>query len=348
VAPLYVHASGSGKVLFRLRIAKAASVAYDLSVNTPLAPPRPAMLRLPGSVLRFAWLLGAVCGFSGVLHAQAAAADTNAKPPFPESWINGSRSTEPQMQVQRYDADTYVIRQSVRTNIEAPFIYLFFGTHKVLQIDSGAGGLKIRPTIDKVIADWLQAKRLKSITLVVAHSHAHDDHVAGDSEFAGRPDTFVIGHKPEEVAAFFSISAWPQSIAQYDLGGRTLDIIPSPGHEPAEITVFDERTGILMMGDELYPGRLYVEVAQFHTYRSTIDRVFDFTRSKQVSWVMGCHIEMTRKPGRDYPFDAASHPVEHRLELPYADFLELHAAVDKMGDKPQLEVHKDFIFYPLP
>ena len=100
--------------------------------------------------------------------------------------------------------------------------------------------------------------------------------------------------------------------------------------------------------DELYPGRLYVPANQFQTYRNTIDRIFDFTRSKHVSWVFGTHIEMTRRPGRDYPFHAASHPLEHRLELPYADFLELHASVDKMGPQAQLDVHKDFILYPLP
>jgi glyoxylase-like metal-dependent hydrolase (beta-lactamase superfamily II) len=285
-------------------------------------------------------LLATVLALAATAHAQTA--------PFREAWIDGAHGSEPQMQVQRYDADTYVVRQSVKTNVEAPFIYLFFGTERVLEIDSGAGGLKIRPTIDKVIADWVQAKGLKSIRLIVAHSHAHDDHIAGDGEFAGRPDTVVVGHSPAQVAAFFKITSWPETIAQLDLGGRMLDIIPSPGHEPAEITVFDERTHILMTGDELYPGRLYVSADQFETYRHTLDRIFSFSRSRHISWVFGTHIEMTRKPGRDFPFHAASHPLEHRLELPYADFLELHAAVDKMGPQAQLDVHKDFILYPLP
>jgi glyoxylase-like metal-dependent hydrolase (beta-lactamase superfamily II) len=298
--------------------------------------------------LRTTFLLGAVLALSGMVRAQTTTAGPAQKSPFHETWIDGANESEPQMQVQRYDADTYVIRQSVKTNVEAPFIYLFFGTERVLEIDTGAGGLKVRPTIDKVIADWVQAKGLKSIQLVVAHSHSHGDHIAGDPEFVGRPNTVVVGHSPEQVATFFKITSWPETIAQFDLGGRILDIIPSPGHEPAEITVFDERTHILMTGDELYPGRLYVPANQFQTYRNTIDRIFDFTRSKHVSWVFGTHIEMTRRPGRDYPFHAASHPLEHRLELPYADFLELHASVDKMGPQAQLDVHKDFILYPLP
>jgi glyoxylase-like metal-dependent hydrolase (beta-lactamase superfamily II) len=288
--------------------------------------------------IRYPLLVVSLLGLSGAA----------AKSPFHDVWINGTDPSEPQMQVQRYDADTYVVRQSVRTSVEAPFIYLFFGADRVLEIDSGAGGLKVRPTIDRVIADWLKTKGLKSVSLVVAHSHSHDDHIAGDGEFAGRANTVVVGHSPQQVAAFFKIGSWPDSIAQYDLGGRVLDIIPSPGHEPAEITVFDERTHILMTGDELYPGRLYVQSDTFHAYRDTLNRVFDFTKTKRVSWVMGTHIEMTQTPSRDFPMHAATHPSEHRLELPYSRFLELHAAVDKMGDMPQLEVHKDFIFYPVP
>lgn len=270
--------------------------------------------------------------------------------PFSDPWIDGTRD-EPQMQVQRLDEDTYVIRQSLKTNIEAPFIFLFFGTQRVLQIDTGAGGLTIRPTIDKVISDWASAKGIKSLQLVVAHSHAHADHVAGDAEFADRPDTVVVGHAPEQVAAFFKINSWPEDIVPYDIGGRVLDIIPMPGHEAAEIAVFDRRTHVLLTGDALYPGRLYIPTDptdQFDTYRRSVDRVANFTRDLGVTWILGNHIEMTRDSGRDFAMHAATHPKEHVLQLPYARLLELQEAVDKMGDEPRLEVHKDFIIYPLP
>src|SRR6202035_3644738 len=42
-------------------------------------------------------------------------------------WISGVSAGEPQMQVQRYDDDTYVIRQSIRTNFEGPFLFVLFG-----------------------------------------------------------------------------------------------------------------------------------------------------------------------------------------------------------------------------
>src|SRR5580700_1562423 len=197
------------------------------------------------------------CLAAGLIALSDVAADSTSSGPFAQSWIDGTHD-EPQMQVQRYDADTYVIRQSVKTNIEAPFIFLFFGNDKVLQIDTGAGGLKIRPTIDGVIAEWMARKGIKSLQLVVAHSHAHGDHIAGDAEFADRANTIVVGHSPEQVAQFFKIRSWPEDVVAFDVGGRELDIIPMPGHEPAEIGVFDRRTHLLLTGDALYPGRLYI------------------------------------------------------------------------------------------
>ncbi|HEX2817062.1 MAG TPA: MBL fold metallo-hydrolase, partial [Phenylobacterium sp.] len=199
-----------------------------------------------------------------------------AKPLF-QPWIDGTVVAEPPMQVQRYDRDTFVIRQSVKTNFEAPFLYLLFGKDRALLLDSGAGGLKIRPTIDGVIADWLKAHHRTSIPLVVAHSHSHGDHRMGDVEFKDRPDTVVVGWTAPEVAAFFKIDDWPRDIVKFDLGGRVLDVIPTPGHHPAHIMLFDERTRLLLSGDTLYPGRLYVPADQFSAYRDSVDRVVVFT-----------------------------------------------------------------------
>src|ERR1700749_2255530 len=113
--------------------------------------------------------------------------------PLFQPWIDGTQASEPQMQVQRYAADTFVIRQSVKTNFEAPFLYLLFGKDRALLLDTGAGGLKIRPTVDAAIDQWLAEHHRTSIPLVVAHSHSHGDHRAGDAEFKDRPDTVVVG-----------------------------------------------------------------------------------------------------------------------------------------------------------
>lgn len=268
-------------------------------------------------------------------------------PPF-APWINGTLASEPQTQVQRIDADTFVIRQSVRTNFEAPFLFLLFGHDRALLIDSGAGGLAIRPTVDAVISKWLASHGRTAIPLVVAHSHSHGDHIQGDSEFAARPDTSVVALKPADVARFFGVKKWPDEIATFDLGGRALSIIPTPGHEPAHIMVYDPRTCLLFSGDMLYPGRLYVPTDQFAVFVASADRVANFAKSHPVAGLLGAHIEMTTTSGKDYAMQAPAHPGEHGLELPATAIDRLQAAAHGMAEKPGIGNEGDFIIYPRP
>ena len=263
-------------------------------------------------------------------------------------WIDGTTPAEPQTQVQRYDRDTFVIRQSVRTNFEAPFLYVLFGRDRALLIDTGAGGLAIRPAVDAVIAQWLAEHHRASIPLIVAHSHSHGDHHQGDSEFVARPNTTVIGLKPEEVAKFFGVAHWPDDIAAYDLGGRMLSIIPTPGHEPAHIMVYDPRTQLLFSGDMLYSGRLYVPTDQFAAFVASADRVAAFAKTHRIAMLLGAHIEMTNTVGKDYAMQAATHPDEHPLELPASAVPRLQAAVHRIEAAPAIANEGDFIVYPRP
>ena len=266
-----------------------------------------------------------------------------------EHWIDGTAESEPEMQVQQIDADTFVIRQSVKTNFEAPFLYLLFGNERAILIDSGAGGLKIRPTIDGLVSQWQAAHGDHPIRLIVAHSHGHGDHHAGDEEFRDRPNTDVVGLEPEQVAAFFGMGdGWPSDTARFDLGGRVLDIIPTPGHQPAHIMVYDERTKLLFSGDMLYPGRLYVPHGEFDAFRASADRLAAFARTHPIRALLGAHIEMTTTPGEDYAMQAPEHPSEHALPLPPTVITELQQAAANAGPEPKIDRHADFIVYPLP
>lgn len=281
----------------------------------------------------------------GLLVALAFAAPVSAAPLSLAPW-NAGLAEEPAFQVQRVDGDTFIIRQSVRTNFEAPFLYLLFGRDRALLLDSGAGGAAVRPVIDAVIADWCARHRRAAIPLTVAHSHSHGDHHQGDVEFAARPDTVVVGLTPAAVATFFGIADWPRQVGRHDLGGRVLIIIPTPGHEPAHVMVYDARTRLLLSGDSLYPGRLYVPIDQFPAYRESVDRAVDFTRTRHIGAVLGAHIEMRRTPREDYAREAPSHRDEHVLQLPFAQLLELQAALHKQRGEPVRDTHDDFIIVP--
>lgn len=267
---------------------------------------------------------------------------------FPAMWISGNPNcaTEPQIQVHAYNPDTYILRQSLCTNFEGPFIYLLFGQDKVLMQDTGAGGIPIAGTVSGIIDDWLADNDMTSIELIVSHSHSHGDHVAGDGQFQGQPDTTVVGLSVSAVSAFFGITSWPTQIVEYDLGGgRIIDVIPIPGHQTAHIALYDRQTGILFTGDTLYPGRLYI--SSFSTYLSSIQRLVTFIEDRPVCHILGTHIEMTNTPGEDFPFGATSHPDEHPLQLDRTHLLELLDAVRNMQAAPHREDHDDFIVFPL-
>lgn len=266
---------------------------------------------------------------------------------FPAQWIWGAPncSTDPQIQVHQYNENTYILRQSICTNFEGPFIYLLFGSQKVLMQDTGASNVPMYTTVKSIIDQWLLAHGKSSIQLIVSHTHAHGDHIFNDAQFVGKPNTTVVGTTQTAVKNFFGIVDWPNQIVNYDLGGRVVQVIPLPGHQTAHVAVYDAQTGFLLTGDTLYPGRLYI--SNWSQYKASIQRLVDFTADKAVCHVMGTHIEMSNVPGDDYTIGANSHPNEHPLQLGREHLLELNAACIAMGNTPVYEVHDDFIIYPL-
>jgi glyoxylase-like metal-dependent hydrolase (beta-lactamase superfamily II) len=287
----------------------------------------------------FVWL--AVCCVACAPIAQASRL-------FAQPWNSGQSRSEPPFQTQQIDADTYALRQSLQTTFEAPFLYLLFGDEKALLIDTGVAGAPLGAEVDRLIADWSAANLHKRVSLVVMHSHGHADHVGGDGEFSGRADTVVVGHSEAEVAAFFGIGAWPAEQAAFDLGGRVVDIVPTPGHHPSHVMVFDRRTGILFSGDTVYPGRLYFQCARIAEFRASIDRVAAFAATRQVRWLLGAHIEMRTAPGRSFEANDRIRRNEHLLELPPAVLEEIRLALTHAGTRPRVRVYDDFILFPHP
>ena len=264
---------------------------------------------------------------------------------LPRWWQDGTVcASEDPIQVHRYDDDTYILRQSLCTSYEGPFMVLLFGDDRVVLEDTGHGGIPIAQTVYGIIDDWLAENGKTSIELVVLNSHAHGDHMQGNGSFMGQPDTTLVPPTVAELSAYFQIDPWPHDIAQLDLGGRVIDIIPIPGHQQAHIALWDESRGLLLTGDTLYPGRLYI--GAFETYVQSIHRMVDHLADQEVCWVLGTHIEMTSTPGVDYPFGVQQHPDEHPLELSFEHLVELRDALDAMVT-PQYQVHDHFIIYPL-
>src|SRR5437660_1813180 len=176
------------------------------------------------------------------------------------------------LQFHTYEPQTFILRQSPCANFEANFLYLLVGSDKALLIDTGAVADPKEMPLAKTILELLPDKDHKKLPLLVAHTHRHLDHCAGDSQFASLPSVQIVPVDLEGVRAFFGFTNWPNGIAHLDLGDRTVDVIPTPGHHPTHVAFYDNRTGILFSGDFLMPGRLLVEAAAA-VYRESARRV---------------------------------------------------------------------------
>jgi glyoxylase-like metal-dependent hydrolase (beta-lactamase superfamily II) len=251
---------------------------------------------------------------------------------------------DPKFQVHQYNEDLYVLRESGCSNYEKPFMYLLFGKERVLMLDTGAGKTDVDKVVQGVIAEWLKRNGRESIPLVVAHTHAHGDHISGDAQMKALPNTTVVGLTPADVQAFFGFKNWPEDIVQYDLGARALDVIAIPGHQAASIAIYDRQTGILFTGDSLYPGRLYV--ADGPAFARSTQRLVDFTNGKIVAHILGNHIEETRTPYLDYAIGTVYQPDEHELELGRAHLLELNEALQNMKGNIVRMAFRDFTIWP--
>ncbi len=191
---------------------------------------------------------------------------------------------------------------------EETISYLILGNKRALLFDTGMG-----------IGD-LKAltQRLSHLPVIVLNSHTHDDHVGDNWQFEtvyGMDTKFTrksaIGSTedaqaeivPGEVcgalppgfdAARYStrpwkISKWLHDGDWIDLGGRTMEVIATPGHTPDAICLFDRANGLLFTGDTYYPGTiwLYRPETDLTAYGRSVRRIAAL--QPKVKIVLGSH-----------------------------------------------------------
>ncbi|MCC6397190.1 MAG: MBL fold metallo-hydrolase [Bacteroidetes bacterium] len=147
-------------------------------------------------------------------------------------------------------------------------MYLVEGNDAALLIDAGTG-----------VADLYACVRsLTALPVIVVNTHGHPDHCGGDFQF---PEVYAHPAEFEAITAFCSAQVHrdaieriqqespeltallfepPDSVAipvllpiregfEFNLGGRRLEVIETPGHTRGSVCLLDSANGLLFTGD---------------------------------------------------------------------------------------------------
>ena len=247
-------------------------------------------------------------------------------------WDAGSRDCErsppPPLQVHRYNERSFILRENPCVTLEAPFMYLLLGSRRALLIDTGDVRDPAVVPLARAVLRLLPGEGAARLPLLVLHTHGHLDHRRGDDQLRALPRVEVIGTDLAHVRQFFGFGDWPNGIAQIDLGERVLDVLPTPGHYPSEVSYYDRNTALFFSGDFLLPGRLLI--ADKDADLASARRVADFVRDRPVSYVLGGHIELDAA-GNLLDLGSRYRPNQHVLQLTKQDLLRLPAVVGRFN-----------------
>jgi len=186
--------------------------------------------------------------------------------------------------------------------------YLIVGTKQALLFDTGMGIANIRAVV----------RQLTSRPVVVLNSHTHDDHVGGnwqfefvygmDTEFTrknakGSKDDAQAEVAPGEICGElpkgfnpktyatkpWKISRFIQNGFRINLGGRTVEVIATPGHTPDAISLLERANGLLFTGDTYYPAAIWLfrPETDFAAYRASIVKLAAL--APELKMVLGAH-----------------------------------------------------------
>ena len=270
-----------------------------------------------------------------------------------KQWQHGSENCDnaktPAIEVFRYQASTYILRQNKCQHFEAPFMYLLLGENKALLLDTGAVENELEFPLYQTVNQLIQQHAKETATgvseLIVLHSHGHSDHYAGDSQFVGKANATVVLPSKQALEQFFSEHRLNEhSVISLELGKRKITIIPTPGHQEEAITLYDEKTQWLLTGDSFYPGLVYVK--HWQNYRASIKALNDFSYINKVSAVLGTHIEMKSSAGEYYDIGSTYQPNEAPLTLNVELLQALHRELEKYPEPTKL-IFDQFIIAPM-
>ncbi len=126
-------------------------------------------------------------------------------------------------------------------------MYLVAGTERALLIDTGFGEGDLPAHL----------ATLTELPIAVVNTHYHMDHTGGNKHFAEvyihTEDAPLVQEPSTKLIPIYDGYT-------FDLGGRALRVISTPGHTPGSICLLDKADRILFTGDSPRPGAVWLHL----------------------------------------------------------------------------------------
>jgi len=232
--------------------------------------------------------------------------------------------------VEKIDDTTFAI--SEYEHWEEVHSYLLIGEKSAILIDTGLGISNIKSVVST----------LTKLPVQVVTTHVHWDHIGGNSEFKNHyvheldepwlrngipiPLEFIKSNVIKDVKDLpseFNIDEYTVYTSnthdvvvdeqRFDLGGRIVEVIHTPGHSPGHICLYDIERKYLFTGDLVYKGTLYVNYPSTDpkAFRDSIRRI----KALDVEKVLPSHHDMNISLTLIKEIDTAFNYIEKEVGL---------------------------------
>jgi glyoxylase-like metal-dependent hydrolase (beta-lactamase superfamily II) len=195
------------------------------------------------------------------------------------SWSKYEKIDQPDQWFEIFRLTKNVLAIYEDGQFEEVISYLVLGDKKAALIDTGNGIGNIKALVD----------RLTDLPVMVLNTHTHGDHIGGNHLF----DEILVyetefskkraekGQTKEQMGHYldgdmvwkplpdyfdpenwkinpFKVTRWLKDGDKIDLGGRTLEVIHTPGHSPDSVCLLDRDNKLFWTGDSFYPAPIYI------------------------------------------------------------------------------------------
>ena len=217
---------------------------------------------------------------------------------------------DPWFEVYRLTPTVYAVYEDGQ--FEEVNSYLVLGDERAALIDTENGIGDIKALVG----------RLTELPVTVLNTHTHGDHIGGNHLFRDvavldtpfSRDRAAKGQTREQMGHYldgdmvwkplpayfdpdrwsirpFKVTRWLRDGDKLELGGRTLEVVHTPGHSPDSVCVLDRANRLFWTGDTFYPAPIYVysPTTSLDQFTESFRRMTDMM--PHYDWVVPSHNE---------------------------------------------------------